>query len=241
MPSTMRARPLAPLAEIEPLLRGVARSFYLSIRLLPRPLRRPIGVAYLLARAADTVADTPGRPIEERQRQLAWLAAAFERVPQGVPGEQIGASLGSGWHDPAEHRLMAALPDCLGWLEALETADRQDVRTVLRHITQGQSLDLARFADASAPRALANANDLHEYTYLVAGSVGEFWTDLCVRHLPDFATLPPASMRALGREYGMGLQLVNILRDCGSDLAVGRCYLPQNELAAAGLASVESA
>src|SRR4029079_1139309 len=40
------------------LLRQVSRSFYLSLAILPRPLREPIGLAYLLARAADTVADT---------------------------------------------------------------------------------------------------------------------------------------------------------------------------------------
>ena len=42
-------------------------------------------------------------------------------------------------------------------------------------------------------------------------------------------------MRELGRDYGMGLQLVNILRDAGADLAAGRCYFPADELAAAGL------
>jgi len=33
----------------------------------------------------------------------------------------------------------------------------------------------------------------------------------------------------------MGLQLVNILRDAGTDLDAGRCYFPADELAAAGL------
>jgi farnesyl-diphosphate farnesyltransferase len=42
-------------------------------------------------------------------------------------------------------------------------------------------------------------------------------------------------MRVLGREYGCGLQLINILRDTHSDLQDGRCYLPADELAEAGL------
>jgi phytoene/squalene synthetase len=37
---------------------SVSRSFYLTIRFLPRPLREPVGLAYLLARATDTIADT---------------------------------------------------------------------------------------------------------------------------------------------------------------------------------------
>jgi len=112
---------------------------------------------------------------------------------------------------------------------------------VLRHITRGQLLDVERFAVAGPCRALDTAAELEEYTYLVAGSVGEFWTDLCERHLPGFAHQPAARMRELGRAFGSGLQLVNILRDMGDDLAAGRCYFPADELAAIGLTPAEAA
>ncbi len=36
-----------------------------------------------------------------------------------------------------------------------------------------------------------------------------------------------------GKRYGKGLQLINILRDAGSDLRAGRCYFPNEELAMA--------
>ena len=42
-------------------------------------------------------------------------------------------------------------------------------------------------------------------------------------------------MLELGRHYGAGLQLINILRDAGGDLRAGRCYFPIEELEAAGL------
>jgi len=42
-------------------------------------------------------------------------------------------------------------------------------------------------------------------------------------------------MLELGRKYGRGLQLVNILRDAGSDLRAGRCYFPEEELRVANL------
>ena len=38
-------------------------------------------------------------------------------------------------------------------------------------------------------------------------------------------------MLALGRRFGQGLQMVNILRDLPDDLAQGRCYLPADLLA----------
>jgi len=226
------------LAQMQPLLREVSRSFYLSIRLLPPALRRPVGVAYLLARASDTIADSSTLPAAQRQQQLAILAAAIAGTPADAAVlAEIASATAAASPDPRERRLLQALPQCLAWLDALAPADLGDVRTVLLHITQGQALDIERFESGSSPQALLSAAEVDEYTYLVAGCVGEFWTDLCTRHIPGFALLPPDRMRVLGREYGMGLQLVNILRDAGADLAAGRCYLPADELelTAAGL------
>src|SRR5256712_12449630 len=58
------------------LLRQVSRSFYLSLAILPRPLREPIGLAYLVARAADTVADTRLIAREERVLHVETLRSA---------------------------------------------------------------------------------------------------------------------------------------------------------------------
>lgn len=222
--------------EMLALLRAVSRSFYVSIRLLPASLRRPVAVAYLLARATDTLADTADLPSLERREKLETLAAAIDGR---LPGRNHVASLAGSFArlqaDAAERDLIIALPSCLSWLEELAQADRDDVRIVLRHITHGQALDIERFAPGRPTQALHSPEQLDQYTYLVAGCVGEFWTDLCFRHLPGFAALPRHEMRELGRGYGMGLQLVNILRDAGADLAAGRCYFPSAELAAAGL------
>jgi farnesyl-diphosphate farnesyltransferase len=232
----MPATPRLP-TELPTLLRGVSRSFYLSIRLLPGPLRRPVGVGYLLARATDTLADTAQLPAGERREKLEVLAAAIGgRIPAQPALADIAASFAPLQDDAQERALIVALPQCLSLLDRLDPADREDVRAVLAHITRGQALDVERFAQGPLV-ALQSAAQLDEYTYLVAGSVGEFWTALCFRHLPGFASLPREQMRDLGRRYGMGLQLVNILRDAGADLAGGRCYFPADELAAAGIAA----
>lgn len=219
------------------LLRGVSRSFYLSIRLLPAPLREPVAAAYLLARATDTLADTTQLPSATRRAHLSTLAAAIE----GDAGARaaiggLSSAFAALQEDPHERHLILALPQCLAWLDALGAADQADIRTVLRHITRGQALDIERFGNSPGPVALANADELDEYTWLVAGCVGVFWTDLCFRHLNGFASLSQPEMRALGRAYGSALQLINILRDMGADLAAGRCYLPADALARAGLA-----
>ncbi len=218
------------------LLRSVSRSFYLSIRLLPGRLRRPVALGYLLARASDTFADTADLPADERRDLLeSWAGAIEARAAGPATATRLAASFAPLQRDARERALIEVLPQCLEWLQELPSADRADIRAVLRHITYGQALDIERFDPRSPLRALDTAAQLDEYTYLVAGCVGEFWTDLCFRHLRDFARLPRPEMRELGRAYGKGLQLVNILRDAGSDLALGRCYFPAEELAQAGL------
>jgi farnesyl-diphosphate farnesyltransferase len=110
---------------------------------------------------------------------------------------------------------------------------------VLEKITHGQALDLQRFGKPGEVRALATAAELDEYTYLVAGCVGEFWTRLCFRHVRRFTKRSEIEMAQLGKRYGMGLQLINVLRDAGSDLRNGRCYFPEDELNAARLTAAD--
>jgi len=54
---------------LQDVLKRVSRSFYLSLRVLPKKMRKPVGLAYLLARAADTIADHHW-PTQQRQKTL---------------------------------------------------------------------------------------------------------------------------------------------------------------------------
>ena len=216
-----------------PVLGSVSRSFYLSVRILPKRLRDPVALGYLLARASDTIADTTDLPAESRVEKLRTLA-------RGIQGEALGGAIVdlSGSFAPlqknqSERTLIELLQGCLDWLDQSEVDDREDIRLVLENINRGQIRDLELFRDPKKIVALEKSADLDEYTYLVAGSAGEFWTRLCFRHIRKFAALSESQMLELGKHYGMGLQLINILRDAGSDLRTGRCYFPNEELAAA--------
>lgn len=218
-----------------PILRSVSRSFYLSLRILPGPLRDPLSLAYLLARATDTIADTPEPPVELRVESLRNLAGAIQGAKPIEAAAGIRESFAPLQSNEAERALIDALPAALEWLDGLGDGDRREVRTVLGKINQGQSLDLERFGTAAGIRSLPTASDLDEYTYLVAGCVGEFWTRICFAHVRNFSDRTEPEMLALGVRYGKGLQLINILRDVGSDLRAGRCYLPAEELKTLGV------
>jgi len=226
------------------LLRQVSRSFYLTLRVLPGAIRPQVGLAYLLARATDTIADTRLISVEKRRAALREMRAAILAVAEGrspeTPdfGELAAAREPPGGHgSKAERRLLENAGGLLESLGALAAEDRGRISSLLEIITRGQQTDLARFGSAGREQiiALDADDDLEEYTYCVAGCVGEYWTWVCRAHLFPKADLDDTFLLASGIRFGKGLQLVNILRDLPGDLRQGRCYLPRTRLAAGGL------
>ena len=95
-------------------------------------------------------------------------------------------------------------------------------------IISGQRLDIG--TKESAIVSLRNDAELDDYTYRVAGSVGEFWTKISINH-HILNSADSEILLNLGIQFGKALQLINILRDIPSDLSIGRCYIPSERLA----------
>lgn len=216
----------------ESLLKSVSRSFYLSLRFLPAEMREPVSLGYLLARFSDTLADAPGLPESERLARLEELREIlqgsrdhFEKDP-GAFADRLS-------HE-GERVLVTRSGELIDAYRSLEPGPRGHLLEVLLTILEGQIWDLNAFTDQ--PFACQSAEDLLRYTYQVAGSVGEFWTKTAFTTLGErFAsTDEAATMLVSGRKLGQALQLTNILRDLHEDLPRGRCYLPVDELKAAG-------
>ena len=108
---------------------------------------------------------------------------------------------------------------------------------VLATLTSGMIFDLTRFPgeDEKGLAAIETLEELDQYTYMVAGCVGPFWTALHVTHRKRLGDWALREMSEEGVSFGKALQLTNVLRDVPGDLAHGRCYLPARELAALGL------
>ena len=211
------------------LLRDVSRSFFITLRLLPRAVRHQIGLAYLLARATDTVADTGAISVEKR---LATLQLFREQIASPTPAKIDFGEIRAEQTSDGERILLERINEALALLWDLSADDRQLVQQVLQTITSGQELDLQRFGYATSRNiaALDDSAQLDDYTYRVAGCVGEFWTRICIAHLTPKPLVSVEELMARGVRFGKGLQLVNILRDLPADLRLGRCYLPRERL-----------
>ncbi|MCC7362074.1 MAG: phytoene/squalene synthase family protein [Anaerolineales bacterium] len=83
----------------------------------------------------------------------------------------------------------------------------------------------------AAPRRYATLDELRDYCYHVAGTVGLL--SLKLMHLAPGVTFEQAAPHAV--ELCTALQLINIVRDVGEDLDSGRIYLPLDKLTVHGL------
>lgn len=192
-------------------------------------MRKPVSIAYLLARASDTIADSATVPAAERMAFLDLHARQVEGLAEATPWSQ---RLIDGTPNPKEKRLLENHVLILETLREIDPVSLVLIREVLVTIIGGQKLDLERFGNASFENIISLPDNatLDDYTWRVAGCVGEFWTKLGFATLRDqFSEAPHEEMLKLANEYGCGLQLVNILRDLPEDLRAGRCYLPCNE------------
>ena len=221
------------------LLRGVSRTFYLTLRVLPKSLREPVGLSYLLARAADTIADTRLLPPQERLRHLLAFRSLVEGPATMRVLQEIGVALTDKQSIEGERALLTSLPEAFSLFEALSEGDRTRVRSVVVTLTRGMETDLTTFPPENSGQIVAfkDLEELDRYIYYVAGCVGEFWTTITLAHTYALRKWDAGYMSEVGVRFGKALQLTNVLRDVPRDLRIGRCYLPEAELARVGLTS----
>jgi farnesyl-diphosphate farnesyltransferase len=229
-------------ALLRDILRSVSRSFYLTLRVAPPATRRTLGLAYLFCRAADTIADTALLPRDQRLPQLGRYREQF--LQPAIQWDQLfslAAGLQPDGGSPGERALLSRLSDCFHLLLTLPQPEQRLVRSLVTTLTNGMAMDLTNFPGDSAAtaRALPTGKETDQYCYFVAGCVGEFWTRLHRLHLPAMAAGPEEEQCRLAVRFGKGLQMTNLLKDLAVDLARGRCYIPADELAAAGLAPAD--
>lgn len=128
--------PSSEIEEIPSLLRRVSRSFYLSLRLLPQSVRPTLSLAYLLARASDSIADAGSASVEFRRQLLSQLpgslpqsleAPGLNALPAGAGDEDRGPGRSGGVRETAHGQDAHATEtgsigrdDCSPWAQQVE-------------------------------------------------------------------------------------------------------------------------
>ena len=224
---------------IDDLLKGTSRSFYLTLKVTPKKIRRQIGLMYLLARLADTIADSK---VGENKILLELLSEYNKKIQDVNRKFPDFSDLAIIQEDAAEARLLHEAIIPVNYLQEsgqFTNSDKKKIKKLLDIIIGGQILDLERFTDASGEKiiSLENEEELDDYTYRVAGSVGEFWTHMSLDHLFTLKEKEKEILFEKAIKFGKSLQLINILRDLPEDLRMGRCYIPSKTLRGIGMTS----
>jgi farnesyl-diphosphate farnesyltransferase len=204
------------------LVRTVSRSFYLSLSILPTPVRSAMALGYVLCRAADTLADEGALASSARLDALEKLESAITTFP--LDAKRVANSL------PVSYECTA------DWLNRMSPTERAFIQNVVQGVIKGMRMDLSLFGDSiETVTALKNESDLETYIGRIGGDPGLFWTNLLLHHHLFPSTVDRDALFRHGDAFGRGLQMVNILKDFPEDLKRGRCYIPLERLAKFGL------
>ena len=222
-------------AKIDSLLERTSRSFYPTLKYLPKKIRGQIGLLYLMARVADTIADSKHGETSFLQNLLEQYNDVAQGRSSTLPDFIELAGIQQNEH---EAELLRNVEDVLNGLEVYEVADRSIILECLDIIVGGQLLDLQRFGPANEGgqiSSLKSNEELDDYTYRVAGCVGVFWSKMSLEHVISLPSEKQHEFFEKGIRFGKALQMINILRDIPEDLRFGRCYIPGEELARFGM------
>lgn len=200
-------------------LRGVSRTYAILVPMLPNRLADAVGLAYLVLRIVDTLEDSTELSDQQRHDLFALLDAGLRGEVDAVAGlaQPIGDT-------PDEQALMQATPEVFARLHALEPEYCDAICQCAQAMADGVRTLFARSIERDRPYpAVRDTAELREYCYYVAGVVGEMLCAMMAHYLKLPALL---RLRELAVELGIGLQLVNILKDALQDSRHGRRYLP---------------
>ena len=215
-------------SELDSILEGTSRSFYLSLKELPRAIRPQVSLLYMLARTSDTIADSEGG----EPRELLEALESYDDFTQGRSSEAPTLSSFSEFQtNKSEGLLLKNVETIVSRIEGFSESDQESIRSCLGIIISGQILDVNRFSlGAEDIPSLEKDDELDDYAYRVAGSVGEFWTRMSLAHLFKLDHEKENQLFENGVRFGKSLQMINILRDIPADLELGRCYIPRKSL-----------
>ena len=211
------------------MLRNVSRTFALSIEQLPGMLREAVTVAYLLFRVADCIEDHDLLDAVTKASLLRlWAEVLQNRAPVSALASELSQLDGA---DP-EVCVAQHADAVMAHLQSLPETHRH---ILVRHVCD-TSLGMARW-QKHGPFVRDEA-EMDDYMHEVAGRVGWLLTDVFALHSPAIAAQRDRLMN-LGREFGLALQTVNIIRGMRKDFQRGWIFVPQAFCAQAGLKNTE--
>jgi len=223
----------------EDALDKVSRTFALNIRVLGKKLRKPILLAYLYMRMADTIEDDPSLPAKEKIHLLKKFSQALNLGGKYI--NEFVNSLPQNWKD--NEKADCALCYNAAIVLPLLSEYSEPVVKAVKNGVEEMCNGMAEFAERLEKRmdnwfTIECEADLDRYCYFVAGLVGNMLTELFCINGKNFNEKRQKKLRELSVSFGLALQLVNIIKDIQEDSLRKVCFIPMEFCRKHGIKSV---
>ncbi|MDR1812033.1 MAG: squalene/phytoene synthase family protein [Candidatus Fibromonas sp.] len=218
----------------------VSRTFALNIKVLEKNLRRPVLLAYLYMRIADTIEDDPDLPATEKAGLLKKFSQALNLG--GNSTDIFVKSLPENWKnsEKADYALCCNAATVIPLLSEYPEQVASAVKTAVEEMCSGMA-EFARRKEARTDGwfSIESESDLDRYCYFVAGLVGNMLTELFCHSAKCFKEKRQKKLRELAVSFGLALQLVNIIKDMREDSSRKVCFVPVEFCRRHGINSVQ--
>ena len=213
------------MSKFTEMLEMVSRTFALSIRYLPKVLREPVSLAYLLFRVSDCLEDH-GEIVAGRKIALLeeWNCVLQGNTP---PFEFVRSIADLDRQNPEVYVAQRA-PDLIAALDDVPV----DLRAPIISRISESTLGMARWQEQGP--FVATIKEMDDYMHYVAGLVGYLMTDLFSWYSSNFRARK-LELLPMSREIGLGLQTVNVIRGLRNDYQRGWVFVPQEMLNSVGI------
>jgi len=213
----------------ESVLGKVSRTFALNIGVLGN-LRKPVLLAYLYMRIADTIEDSPELSVEQKTNLLKMFSDALNLGDKALLDFQN--ALPQNWKEKTsdDYALCCNAHVIIPLLSEFPESIANSVKNAVAEMCGGMA-EFAKLQGAKKDEwfCIEKESDLDKYCYYVAGLVGNMLTEL----------FGHKELRELAISFGLALQLVNIIKDIDEDSQRHVCFVPMEYCRKHGISSVQ--
>lgn len=204
-----------------------SRSFAIPILHLEERFRTPIMVQYNLNKTIDTIEDNPHLSVEDK---IQWIHRFCEALLQGKSDPQLQTTL-TAVTPVDESYVFSNYPATIALYNQLSQAERHLAHTWTEEMADG----MCRFLK----KDIITMQDLNQYCYYVAGSVGIYLTRLLQLKGDDIKPHDNQQWEDNAVHFGLFLQKLNVIRDYKEDLYDKQRSFWPREFAESGLDKLE--
>jgi farnesyl-diphosphate farnesyltransferase len=210
----------------EKILPEVSRTFTLNIGELKGDTHKATLLGYLFFRIADTFEDNKFQDETQKIKALLHFADIFRGNKNLNERLKLYKPLKLQWEDNSpEKNLLQNGDRAIRCYFDLPTIYREIIDRHIALTSEGMAKFQKKKRDSSTEFfQLQDINDLEEYCYYVAGVVGEMLTQIFSQQ-SDIATIK-SQLEDHQIQFGLALQMTNIMKDHQKDIDRGWCYIP---------------